>query len=236
MASLVRLFCPQPLACGSVVAIDRRQAHYLQHVMRRVAGDRLRLFNGESGEFTGEIARFNRHGAEVLLGERLRTPLPEQTCILSFALVKRSATDLIVEKATELGATVIQPVVTSYTQTIRVNLERLNAIAAEATEQCERLSVPVIRDVVTIDSLLESWPESRPLFVAAERVDASPLAACLRDCGLLVGPEGGFTVGELDVLGRHPFVTLVSLGPRILRAETAVIAGLARLLADHRPS
>jgi len=202
--------------------------------MRRAAGDPLALFNASEGEFAATIGRFNRGGAEILLGERVRLPEIEQNCVLCFAPVKRDATNLIVEKATEIGATAIQPVLTARSQTARINAERLAAIATEAAEQCERLSVPEIRPIVTLDILLRDWPDSHRLFVAAERRDLPPLGPFDEQCGLLIGPEGGYAPLELDVLARHPLVTLVSLGPRILRAETAAIAGLARLLAGNR--
>ncbi len=137
------------------------------------------------------------------------------------------------EKATELGATIIQPVITARTQADHVNLDRLRAIAVEAAEQCERLSVPEIRTPATMDRLLAAWPPQRRLFIADERRTA-PLIRPLppgQPGALLIGPEGGFTEPELEAMAAYPFVTKVSLGQRILRAETAAIAGLALLLA-----
>jgi len=233
MVSIIRLHVRSPLATGAVIGTNPAQAHYLGAVMRRRAGEILRVFNGVDGEFEAEIGRIDRQGAELAVGCRTRAMQPEPDCWLAFVPVKRDATDLIVEKATELGVSAICPVFTERSQTMRVNLERLGAIAAEAAEQCERLSVPEVREPVALARFMASFPQDRALFVAAERRDARPLDTKdgLQALALLVGPEGGFAPGELDGMARHGFVTLVSLGPRILRAETAAIAGLARLLA-----
>lgn len=233
MGSIIRLHIPVPLAPGNVIATTAAQAHYLAHVMRRKAGDPLRVFNGTDGEFDATIGRIGRQGAELVPGERFRAPEREPDCWLCFAPVKRDASDLIVEKATELGVSAIQPVFTERSQTARVNADRFLAIATEAAEQSERLSVPEIRPPTDLSRLPGAWPPERRLFVAAERSDALPLAAVspFQASALLIGPEGGFAPAELDVLSRHPFVTTISLGSRILRAETAAIAGLARMLA-----
>ncbi|HEX7388678.1 MAG TPA: 16S rRNA (uracil(1498)-N(3))-methyltransferase [Acidiphilium sp.] len=234
MGSIIRLYIPVPLARGNVIATTAAQAHYLAHVMRRKAGDPLRVFNGTDGEFEAAIGHVGRQGAELAVSGQTRAPEPEPDCWLCFAPVKRDASDLIVEKATELGASAIQPVFTERSQTARVNADRFTAIATEAAEQSERLSVPGIRAPVGVFNLIGDWPEGRRLFVAAERAGAAPLATIspFQPSALLVGPEGGFAPAELDVLSRHPFVTMISLGPRILRAETAAIAGLARMLAS----
>jgi 16S rRNA (uracil1498-N3)-methyltransferase len=155
--------------------------------------------------------------------------------------LKRQKTDIVVEKATELGVSVIQPVVTERTQADHVNLDRLRAIAIEAAEQCERLVVPEIREPLKLASLLAAWPSERELFIADERRTgklASPPADALQPIALMTGPEGGWTSRELDGIGAYPLVTRVSrvsLGARILRAETAAIAGLALLLAACPP-
>ncbi|MEE3501523.1 16S rRNA (uracil(1498)-N(3))-methyltransferase [Acidiphilium acidophilum] len=233
MVSIIRLHVQPRLATGAVIGINQAQAHYLGSVMRRRAGDGLRIFNGVDGEFEAVIGRIDRHGAELAVGGQARAMEAEPDCWLAFAPVKRDATDMIVEKATELGVSAICPVFTERSQTMRVNRERLGAIATEAAEQCERLSVPEVREPLELARFLAAFPEGRELFVAAERRDAPPLAMMrhLQASALLVGPEGGFAPGELDGMARHGFVTPVSLGPRILRAETAAIAGLARLLA-----
>lgn len=201
--------------------------------MRRRVGDALRVFNAGCGEFDATIRDVARNRVELALGGQTREPAPEPDCWLCFAPVKRDGTDLIVEKATELGVSAIRPVFTARSQTARINRERLAAIATEAAEQSERLSVPMIEEAVDIGRLLAGFPPERRLFVAAERRDAPPLVqvAPFQPHALLIGPEGGFAPGELDAMARLAFVTPVSLGPRILRTETAAIAGLARMLA-----
>jgi 16S rRNA (uracil1498-N3)-methyltransferase len=159
----------------------------------------------------------------------LRPQAPEPDLWLAFALLKRDSTDLVVQKATELGVAALYPVITARTNAQRVNLARFHAIATEAAEQSERLTVPAIHEPRPLAALLQSWPADRRLVVAAERTQAPPIVAAQHPAALLIGPEGGFAPAELDALRRHPLVTLMSLGPRILRAETAAIAGLARL-------
>lgn len=199
--------------------------------MRRRQGDQVLLFNGQDGEFAAEITSVDRNAVTFALGEQVRPQAQGADCWLCFAPVKRDATEMIVQKATELGVSELRPVLTARTQTRQVNRERLSAIAREAAEQSERLTVPVIAEPVTLSALLASWPEHRTLIVAAERRAAPPLHANDAPSALLIGPEGGFAPEELDALAKHPFVSLASLGGTILRAETAAIAGLARLLA-----
>ena len=229
MSTLIRLFVPEPLSSGAVIATNQGQAHYLAHVMRRQAGDCVLLFNGRDGEWRGRIDHIGRNTVTLSVASLRRRQSAEPDLWLAFAPLKRGATNLVVEKATELGVSAILPVITARSQTSRINIERLSLIAQEAAEQSERLTVPAIRAPVALDDLLCHWPGDRPCAVAAERRAAPPLHPSTG--GLLIGPEGGFTEAELDGLARYPFVTLISLGERILRAETAAIAGLARLLA-----
>jgi 16S rRNA (uracil1498-N3)-methyltransferase len=231
MPGSIRLFVAAPLLADAEIPALPAQAHYLGHVMRRHTGDEVVLFNGSDGEWLARIARQGRDSAVLHVVSQSRPQAPEPDLWLCFALLKRDATDLVVEKATELGASRILPVLTERTQAARVNLERLSAIAVEAAEQSERLTVPVLHEPQRLADLLANWPEGRRLAVAVERADAPPLAA---DAGaLLVGPEGGFSPGELDALRRRAFVAPGTLGPRILRAETAAIAGLALLQAQR---
>jgi 16S rRNA (uracil1498-N3)-methyltransferase len=163
------------------------------------------------------------------LDSQRRPQAPEGDLWLLFALLKRDTTDLTIEKATELGVSVIQPVITDRTNAARVNEGRLLAIATEAAEQCERLTVPEIRPPRPLAELLASWPAERKLFAAIEREDVGPIQPTADPRALLVGPEGGFTTAELDALRRYPFVTPITLGPLVLRAETACLVGLALL-------
>ena len=214
-----------------MLAASPAQAHHLGTVLRRGPGDAVRLFNGAGGEWAARIATLRRDRCELVVGAQLRPQAPEPDLWLAFAPLKRDATDLLVEKATELGAGALLPVLTARTVAARVNLDRLGAIATAAAEQCERLTRPRIAAPVALAALLADWPGQRPLLAALERQDAPGIAPARGPAGLLIGPEGGFTGAELDLLRRHAFVVPASLGVRILRAETAAIVGLALLQA-----
>ncbi|MDE2199246.1 MAG: 16S rRNA (uracil(1498)-N(3))-methyltransferase [Rhodospirillales bacterium] len=231
-APSIRLHVTAPLHPDTPVAASASQAHYLGHVMRRAPGETVRLFNGRDGEWQAEILALRRDQATLAARHQLRPQVPEPDLWLAFALLKRDATDLVVQKATELGAAALLPVLTERTQAARVNLDRLAAIAIEAAEQSERLTVPRIAPPAPLATLLREWPAERALVAAIERSAAAMIRPMTGAAGLLVGPEGGFTPRELDVMGRHPFVHPASLGPRVLRAETAAIVGLALLQAQ----
>jgi len=222
------------LAEGAEIPGTPAQAHHLGTVLRRGPGDAVAVFNARDGEFAATIALLRKDRCAFALGPRLRVPSPEPELRLVVAALKRDAMDWLVEKATELGVARIQPVTTRRSVVDRVNAERLLAIARGAAEQCERLSVPAIAPALPLHAALDAW-DGAPLMVAAERRDAVPigrLAPGLQlPCGLLVGPEGGFDPAELDDASGRSFVTAVALGPRILRAETAAVAGLAVLQA-----
>lgn len=212
------------------IALGEAQSHYLANVMRAAAGDELRVFDGVSGEWRAGVTKISRKAVVLTVLTQTRPQAPEPDAWLCFALLKRAKTDMVVEKATELGVSVIQPIITARTNADHVNLERLRSIAIEAAEQCERLAVPEIRPPLQLARLMADWPD-RPLFIADERRSGSLLGLAPGPCALMTGPEGGFTETELEAIGRIPQVTRVSLGARILRAETAAIAGLALLLA-----
>jgi len=231
MPGSIRLFVDAPLAGAAEVVASPGQAHHLGTVMRRSAGAPVRLFNGRDGEWLAQIVALTREGARLAVQHQLRAQAPEPDLWLAFALLKRDATDLLTQKATELGVAALRPVITERTIAARVNTARLKAIAVEAAEQSERLIVPEIQAPLPLAGLLASWPAGRTLYAAVERGPAPPLAPTSAPAGLLVGPEGGFTDRELDALARHTSVSVASLGPRILRAETAAIAGLALLQA-----
>ncbi|MEO3474389.1 16S rRNA (uracil(1498)-N(3))-methyltransferase [Roseomonas sp. CAU 1739] len=232
--STPRSYLDAPLSEGAEIPGTPAQAHHLGTVLRRGPGDAVAVFNPRDGEFAATIAALRKDRCAFRLGERLRAPASEPDLRLVVAVLKRDALDWVVEKATELGVSAIHPVTTRRTVVDRVNVERLTTIARGAAEQSERLSIPVIHASVPLHAALDAW-DGAPLLVAAERRGALPIGHATHGlrlpCGWLVGPEGGFEGGELDDATRRPFVTAVALGPRILRAETAAVAGLAVLQA-----
>lgn len=227
-----RLHVTDALSAGGSVMLADDQAHYLRHVLRLEAGQAVALFNGRDGEWRAVIAEAGKKGVRLDVEAQLRPQQPAADVWLCFAPIKQGRIEMIVEKATELGAGRLLPVITRRTQMQKVNAERLAAHAREAAEQCERLDVPEVTAAVTLEKLLQDWPRDRQLFLCAERSDAPALltaAAGKGPCGLLIGPEGGFAPEELQQIAGLPQVVTVSLGPRILRAETAAIAALAIL-------
>lgn len=233
-----RLFVEPGLGPETRLALDSSQAHYLGHVMRLKAGDGVVLFNGRDGEWSAVIETIGKNNCPVTTGKRLRPQETEPGPWLAFAPVKKSQTDFIVEKAVELGVSRLCPVFTRNTNSTRVNLDRMRANAIEASEQCRRLTVPVLDEPVTLERLMADWPLGRRLLVLDETGAGQPIAAALaglrkgpdgisHECGFLTGPEGGFDAAELDALRKLDFVIGVGLGPRVLRAETAAIAALS---------
>jgi len=228
-----RLFVTAALREGDEIAASAEQAHYLGHVLRRATGDVVRLFNGTDGEWTAAVALTRRDRMTLTVRNLTRPQMPEAGPWLVFALLKRDATDLVVRQAVELGASRLLPVITERTNAGRVNDERLRAIAIEAAEQSERLTIPYIAPLARLDAVLAAWPTGRRLLTALERSwTGSPIQnpPSPGPAALLVGPEGGFTQTERELLSRLEFVTPISLGPYVLRAETAAAAGQALLL------
>ncbi len=231
--SIPRLFVPGELRGGAEVALTPAQAHHLGTVLRRAPGDEARAFNGAAGEFAAEVSALRRDRGALRLGARLRGPEAPTGATLVLCALKREAMEWAVEKATELGAERIRVALSRRCVATVANAERLEAIARGAAEQCERLTVPEIEPPRPLRALLDSWAHGR-LIVAAERREAPPvhalLGAAAAPLSLLVGPEGGFDPRELDDLARRAFVSPCSFGPRILRAETAAVAGLGAIV------
>jgi 16S rRNA (uracil1498-N3)-methyltransferase len=231
-----RLFVNTPLAADTAVALSRDQTHYLASVMRAQTGEAVSLFNGRDGEWQARIASLAKAGAALIPERQLRPQAPEPDLWLLTAPLKKDRTDLVVEKAAELGVSRLWPVFTRRTNAGRVNSERLGAHLMEAAEQCERLSVPELAEPAPLDKVLSGWPADRILLFLDEGGGGQPLAQVLEDLppgplALLVGPEGGFDGEERRLIASKPFARPVGLGPRILRAETAAIAALAVIQA-----
>lgn len=239
-----RLLIDQNLRAGAEIALDEAQARHVGAVLRLDTGDALRPFNARDGEWRSRISAKSKRGMSMIVESLLREARAAPDLDLLFAPVKRHATDLIVEKATELGVRRIRPVVTQRTIAETVRVDRLTSIAREAAEQTERFDAPEIGEAVSLARALDGWEAARPLIYADESGDetdkawggdagrASPIATAISTIkserlALLIGPEGGFTPEERRMLRALPFVVPVSLGPRILRAETAVIAALS---------
>jgi len=228
--SLPRLFVRHPLSGGVAVDLDGAQANYLGNVLRLGVGAELLVFDGESGEWLARIVEAGKKRMALTVELRTREPETIPDVRLAFAPVKRAQTDWLVEKATELGAARLQPVMTQRTVAERVKLERLQAIAIEAAEQCGRTRLPEIMEPVTLKQLLTT--SDRRLYFADE-TGGEPAAHAFAagPATILIGPEGGFTEEERALVHAAPGSVPISLGPRILRAETAALAALAAYMA-----
>jgi len=225
----IRLYVTADLGADAAVPLPDGPSHYLLHVMRAKPGDGLRLFNGRDGEWAAEITAATKRGVTVTARARTAAQSEVSDLWLCFAPIKKTPADYLAQKATELGAARLQPIFTRRTIVSRVNQERLLANAVEAAEQSGRLSVPQIAEPVTLEKLLASWPRERRLYFCDESGDARPLAQAAQPApaAILTGPEGGFDPAERALLRAQNFVTPVTLGPRILRADTAALAALA---------
>lgn len=230
--SLPRLFVRQPLGEGAAVDLDPAQANYLGNVMRLGEGAELLLFDGSSGEWLARIAGAGKKRMTLTIESRTRGPEAIPDVWLAFAPVKRSQTDWLVEKSTELGAARLLPVITRRTIVERVKLERLEAITIEAAEQCGRTRLPGIAQPQPLARLLTDRDPDRRLYFADENGGAPAAAAFASGPSLiLTGPEGGFTDEEREAIRSAPNSVAISLGPRILRAETAALAALTTFMA-----
>ena len=230
--SLPRLFVRQPMIDGSVMELDAAQANYLGNVLRMAAGDELLVFDGGSGEWLARIAEAGRRRMTLMIERKTREPETIPDVWLAFAPVKRSQTDWLVEKATELGVAKLLPVMTQRTITERVKLERLQAIAIEAAEQCGRTRLPDLAEPVPLARLLRDRDPERRLYFADEG-GGEPLANAFQAGAslILTGPEGGFTDEERAFIRGGANSVAISLGPRTLRAETAALASLSAYMA-----
>lgn len=233
--SAPRLFIEDRLDDGAAVAIGGNQAHYLAKVMRVAPGDAVILCDDLTGEWASEVTAVDKRQVDLKVVERLREREQVPDFWLCAGLLKKDRFDLVLEKATELGVARIAPVVTRRCVADKLNAERADAIVTEAAEQCARTALPEIAPPVKLEALLRDWPQERQLFFADEEGgEAAADAFCYVDgpAALLVGPEGGFDDDERAMIRAHPSAIAISLGPRILRGETAAIAGIAVWMAE----
>ena len=241
-SSMVRLYLETRLESGLETACTRAQANYLLNVMRLAQGAEILVFDGETGEWRARVLRQKRSACSLQILERTRAHKPGPDIHYLFAPVKRARLDFMVQKATELGVAALCPVMTHLTIARRVKLERMRANVIEAAEQCGVLRIPQVRESMPLDKMLDGWDSARRLIYCDEAAPvASPLEALSGlapgPLAVLVGPEGGFDPGERDRLRDLDFMLPISLGPRVMRADTAAVAALAlvnAVLGDWR--
>lgn len=236
--NLIRLYAPQEApATGGQCALSERQLHYLRNVMRCNPGDMVRVFDGTNGEWLAKLEEISKKNAIVSFAEKIREQVNVPDIHVLASPVKKDALDFMVEKASELGAKAFFPVTCDRTVVNRINEDRLQTIAVEAAEQCERLDVMRVQPLQSLKNILESWNSERKLFFCIERSQAPMILTQLQNgsfrppLALLIGPEGGFTDAEVAMLTALDYVEPVSLGGRILRAETALVSALTCLQA-----
>lgn len=231
-----RLFIDAPLRGGETIALDKAQSNYLLNVLRLGDGVELLVFNGRDGEWRARLRPAGRKQAALEVDSLERPQPAAPDLVYCFAPLKTGRLDYMVQKAVEMGAGVLQPVMTHHTQVSKLNVERMAANAIEAAEQCGVLAVPECREAVKFDRLLADWePDRRLIFADEDAGTNNPLAALQaitdKKLGVIIGPEGGFSDAERSQLHALPFVTAIPLGPRILRADTAAVAALAVIQA-----
>lgn len=230
--STPRLFVEAALSDGADIRIDGGQAHYLSNVMRLKEGAPVKLFDDQTGEWLAEVAATGKRDMVLRVVAQLRPREQVPDLWLLAAPVKKARLDMVVEKACELGVALYRPVITRRTIVDRLNMDRLHATMVEAAEQCGRTALPQIEEALKLPALLRDWPRERTLYFADEE-GGVPLASVAKrgPSAILVGPEGGFDADERAAIKALPQAVGVSLGPRILRAETAAIAALSVWMA-----
>ncbi len=233
---LQRLFVPQALEPRAAFEASPGQSHYLANVLRMGEGDELLVFNGRDGEWRARLAARGRKTVRLEVVERTRHQPASPTLIYCFAPLRKERLDYLVQKAVEMGVGRLQPVITRHTQPVRLNPGRLRANIVEAAEQCGVLAIPELGEAERLEAMLDAWdPARRLIFCDEDFAGDNPLVSlgAVREplLALLVGPEGGFSEAEREMLRALPFVTAIPLGPRILRADTAAVAALALIQA-----
>ena len=229
----IRLYVKGKLEVHQEIKIQSKQLHYLTNVMRRKRDDILSIFNEVDGEFIGKIINDSKRNLTIKLLQKIKDPEKKVDIWVIFAPVKKSSTDFIIQKATELGASCLVPVITERTITRNINLKRMQEIVIEASEQSERITIPEIKPIQKLADVVCSWNKNRKIFYGDETERNQKEERCFNhqtlfnpSGAILIGPEGGFAQNEISFLKSKEFVVPINLGPRILRSETAVISGL----------
>ncbi|MFH1794213.1 MAG: 16S rRNA (uracil(1498)-N(3))-methyltransferase [Pseudomonadota bacterium] len=231
-----RLFLPHPMQANGEVEPDPQQTHYLINVLRMQPGTQLLVFNGIDGEWLASLAEVTRKKVRLTLMTQVRPQPAQSDLVYCFAPLKQGRLDYLVQKAVEMGAGVLQPVLTQHTQMSNIGIDRIRANVIEAAEQCGILAIPEVREVVKLDRLIWEWEPGRRLIFCDEGAETNNPVPALQGIaeqklGLLIGPEGGFSEEERQQLRALPYVTPIPLGPRILRADTAAVAAMAVIQA-----
>ena len=230
----IRLYFPGKISLKSPVKLENKQVHYLINVMRKKIDDSILVFNGVNGEFLAKISEIYKNTIIIDIIKKTRDVQIENDIWLLFAPVKKSPTEYIVQKATELGVSKIIPVITERTITKNLNLKRMQDIAIESSEQCERITIPEVCAVKKLKDLIPNWDNDRIIFFCDETIRNNDVVKIdfqnllTKSFGaILVGPEGGFSTNEINYLRENKFIRPIDLGPRILRSDTAVITALS---------
>ncbi len=229
----MRLYHPYDLFANQPLRLNEGQFHYLRHVLRAAIGHPLVVFNERDGEWSAVLTAFSKTTATVTVEKHLRPPVMGADISLMFAPIKHDPLTFLIEKATELGVRHFHPVVTERCNIGRINQTRLINQMIEASQQCERFDIPTLSLLASLSEALSSWKSPIPLWVCQERGDVPSIAHALQtlppkaSIGFLIGPEGGFSSQEIAYLKSFPFMQFISLGSRILRAETAALAAVA---------
>lgn len=224
---MIRLFVMADLTTGSEIRLDEKQHHYVLHVMRLHVGEKILLFNGRDGLWQGLFQQLDKKAARVLLQEQIQAQTPLEGADLYMAVIKKEAMDLVVQKAVELGVRSIHPVLCARSVVSRINRERLQQIAVEAAEQSERLNVPAVLPAVSLTQAVSDVASDTALAFLNERGQNTGELKRGQSVAFFIGPEGGWTPAEIQLMGAHPRAVSVHLGQTILRAETAAMAALS---------
>ena len=235
MAFKTRLFLESKIDKNQSIHLSPSHIHFLFTVLRVRSNDKITIFNGTSGEWEASLIELSKNSGILRVESQLRIAQQERGPWVAFAPIKKSRTNFLVEKATELGAEKLIPVKTKYTEQKRLNTKRLTLVAKEASEQCGRLTIPKVQEMCTFGELLENWPNRKLLIFGDESGRGAALKTLIEKynfstrhfCGFFIGPEGGFSGSERSVLGKTAFAEGADFGPRILRSETAVVAALS---------